>query len=77
MLSKYGMMNCTVVHNPIAHGELLCKDDGAPKASVIEFISMVCSLMFLCNTRPDIQFAVSMVFIYMNDPSIMHLKDAK
>ena len=77
MLSKYGMMNCTGVHNHVAHGELLCKDDGAPKASVIEFRSIVGSLMFLCNTRPDIQFAVSLVSRYMNDPSILHLKAAK
>ena len=77
MLSKYGMVNCTIVHNPIAHGELLCKDDGAPKASVTKFRSIVGSLMFLCNTRLDIQFAVSLVSRYMNDPSIVHLKDAK
>jgi len=77
MLSEYGMMNCNTIHNPIAHGELLCKDDGVPKASVTEFRSIVGNLMFLCNTRSDIQFAISMVSRYMNDPPILHLKVAK
>ena len=77
MLSKYGMMNCTTIHNPVAHGELLCKDDGAPKASVTEFRSIVGSLMFLCNTKLYIQFIISMVSRYMNEPSIMHMKAAK
>ena len=77
MLSKYGMMNCTIVHNHVAHGELLCKDDGATKASVTELRSILENLMFLSNTRPNIQFAISMVSRYMNDPSILHLKVAK
>ena len=71
------MMNCTIYHNLGAHGELLCKDDATPKPSVKKFTNIVGSLMFLCNTRLDIQFVVSMVSSYMNDPSIMHLKATK
>jgi len=33
--------------------------------------------MFLTNTRPDIQYAVSLVLRYMVDPSELHLQAAK
>jgi len=77
MLTKYGMDNCSIVLNLLAHGEFLCKEDGAPKINVIEFRSIVGSLMFICNTRPDIQFVISMDSRYINDPSILHMKNAK
>jgi len=47
LLSKYGTIYCIIVHNLVAHGELLFKDDGARKASAIEFKTIVGSLMFL------------------------------
>jgi len=34
MLTKYGMDNCTSILNHEAHGELLCKEDYAPKVNV-------------------------------------------
>ena len=71
------MDNCTVIFNLVAHGELLCKDDGAPKINVTKFRSIVGSPIFLCNTRLDIQFLISMVSTYMNDPSILHIKATK
>jgi len=33
--------------------------------------------MFLTNTRPDLQFSVSLVARYMSDSSIIHLKEEK
>jgi len=77
MLTKYGMDNCNSILNHVAYQELLYKEDGAPKANVIEFRSIIGSLMFLCNTRPDIQSVISMVSRYMNDPSILHMNIAK
>jgi len=31
--------------------------------------------MFLTNTRPNLQFSVSLVIGYMSDPSIVNLKE--
>lgn len=71
------MDNCTSILNLVAHGELLCKVDGAPKDKVTKFWSIVGSLIFLCNTRHDIQFDISMMSRYMNDPLVLHMKATK
>ena len=59
MLTKYGMDNHAYILNPIAHGELLCKEDFSPKSNVTKIRSIVGSLIFLCNTTPFMQFIIS------------------
>lgn len=68
MLKKYDMDNCKPILTPIAHGELLYKDDGAEKANVTNYRSIVGSLMFLTNTRRDIAHIFSLLSRYMSDP---------
>ena len=77
MLRRFKMDNCTPVATPTAHGEHLCKEDGEQKVDKKQYRSIVGSLMFLTNTRPDLQFSVSLVARYMSDPSAVHLKVAK
>lgn len=50
---------------------------GAEKVNKTNYRSIVGSLMFLCNTRSDICYAVSLCSRYMADPSYLHLKAAK
>lgn len=54
ILKKFKMENCTSVEIPTAHGEHLCKEDVEPKVNKKEYISIIGSLMFLTNTRPDL-----------------------
>ena len=77
MLLKFGMESCKPLPTPIAHGELLCKDDGGVRVNVTTYRSIVGSLMFLTNTRPKIAFATSLVSRYMGDPFESHMKAAK
>lgn len=46
-------------------------------ANKTEFRSIVESLIFLANTRLNIQYVISLVERFMSDPSIMYLKEAK
>ena len=77
MLLKFGMESCKPLPTPIAHGELLCKDDGGVRVNVTTYRSIVGSLMFLTNTRPDIAFATSLVSRHIGDPFESHMKVAK
>jgi len=77
MLKKFAMEKSTPVATLIGHGIQLCKEDGATKVDKTNYRSIVGSLMFLTNTRPDIQYAVSLVSRYMADPSKLHLQEAK
>jgi len=54
MIKKFAMEKCKPVATPIGHGIQLSKDDGASKVDKTSYKSMVGSLMFLTNTRPDI-----------------------
>lgn len=51
ILKKYGIDNCKQVATPIVE---LCKDDGEKKVNVTNYKSVVGSLMFLTNNRPNI-----------------------
>jgi len=77
MLKTFGMSECKHVATLIAHGELLCSDDGDEKVNKIEYKSIMGSLRFLCNTRPNICYDVSLCTRYMANPSCLHLKETK
>jgi len=77
MLKNYDMDGCKLVPTPIAHGELICKDDKAEKVNVTNYRSIVGSLMFLTNNKPDIAYDISFVSRYMSEPSSLHLKATK
>lgn len=77
LLHKFGLENCTTVATPIAHGESLSKEDGVARVDVHTYRSMVGSLIFLTNSRPDICHIISLVPRYISLPSKIHLKAAK
>lgn len=77
LLHKFGMDDCIIVITPIAHGEHLTKEDGAPAIDVYTYRSIVGSLMFLTNSRLDICHAISLVSRYMSAPLEIHLKAKK
>jgi len=77
MLNKYGMDECQPLPTPIAHGKLLCRDDRITKVDVTLFRSLVGSLMFLTNTKPDIAHVVSFLSRYMSYPTEEHMKETE
>ncbi|XP_021974713.1 uncharacterized mitochondrial protein AtMg00810-like [Helianthus annuus] len=77
LLEKYRMTHCNTVSTPMEYGLRLSKDD--PEEFVDEGIyrSLVGSLMYLTNTRPDIMFAVSKISRFMECPKKSHWEAAK
>ncbi|XP_018504957.1 secreted RxLR effector protein 161-like [Pyrus x bretschneideri] len=55
----------------------LSSNDGAPRANSSMYKSVVGSLVYLSNTRPDIVHVVSVVSRFMNDPSNHHFAAVK
>jgi hypothetical protein len=70
--SDMGMMGCRATPTPIEEnhqvtsqlGELVNKED---------YQKLVGRLLYLCHTRPDITYDVSVVSIYMHEPRSGHL----
>lgn len=77
LLKKFNMLNCKPVATPMAMNEKFSKYDGASKADATIFRSLVGSLIYLTNTRPDIVHAVSIISRFMSDPSNLHFCAAK
>lgn len=71
------MSSCKPTTTPLAVNEKLRQIDGAEKADANMFRSLVGSLIYLTNTRPDIVYPVSLVSRFMHDPSKLHFAAAK
>ncbi|KAG6520057.1 hypothetical protein ZIOFF_017087 [Zingiber officinale] len=52
-------------------------DDGAAKVDAKIYRSLVGSLIYLTNTRPDIVYSVSLISRFMHEPSKLHYAAAK
>jgi len=58
MLKKFGMNDYKPLPTPIAHDELLCKNDGRSKVDETAYKNTVRNLIFLTNSRIDIAHVV-------------------
>ena len=53
------MMDCKAMNTPMASNMNLLSDASSDKVDATMYHQMICSLMYLKNTRPDICFAVN------------------
>ena len=71
-ITCFGLENSTPL--PTTEAEKRAFED---YAGDIYYLSLVGSLLFATQTRPDIQFAVGLVAQFSNNPGIAHLEAAK
>jgi len=86
-ITRFGLENSTLVSIPLAvkHDLTLSQSPTTEAekrafedyAGDIHYLSLVGSLLFATQTRPDIQFAVGLVAQFSNNPGIAHLEAAK
>jgi len=72
LLSETGMLGCRPISTPIDPNHKLCAESGNP-VNKESYQRLVGRLIYLCHTRPDISYAVSVVSRYMHDPRSGHL----
>ncbi|XP_066377442.1 uncharacterized mitochondrial protein AtMg00810-like [Miscanthus floridulus] len=72
LLSETGMLGCRPVSTPIDSNHKLCAESGNP-VNKERYKRLVGRLIYLCHTRRDISYAVSVVSRYMHDPRSGHL----
>ncbi|XP_051132509.1 uncharacterized mitochondrial protein AtMg00810-like [Andrographis paniculata] len=77
LLRRFGMDKSNYVHNPMALGVKLNKDEDGVKVDKTYYKQLVGSLMYLTATRPDMMFVVSLASRYMENPTELHLKVVK
>ena len=72
LLSETGMLGCRTVSTPMDLNHKLCAKSGHP-VNKERYQRLVGRLIYLCHTRPDISYAVSVVSRYMHDLWSGHL----
>uniref|UniRef100_A0A803LHG8 Reverse transcriptase Ty1/copia-type domain-containing protein n=1 Tax=Chenopodium quinoa TaxID=63459 RepID=A0A803LHG8_CHEQI len=77
MLKNFNMRDCKPMATPRATNEKLSKYYGKENVDALLYRSMVISLIYLTNTRPDIVHAVSIVSRFMSEPSKTNLATVK
>jgi hypothetical protein len=77
LLEKFELDNCNSVSNPSETNSKLNECSDMEKVDATLFRQMVGSLRYVCNSRPDICYSVSMISRYMHDPRKPHLIAAK
>ncbi|KAJ0748566.1 putative alcohol dehydrogenase [Helianthus annuus] len=77
LLDKFNMKQCNAISTPMEYGQRLSKDDQEEEVNENIYRSLVGSLMYLTNTRPDIMFAICKVSRFMERPKRSHWEAAK
>lgn len=66
------MLSCRPASTPIEQNLKLCAESGDP-VNKERYQRLVGRLIYLCHTRPDITYVVSVVSRYMHDPRSGHM----
>jgi len=77
LLDKFEMKDCNTVSNPSETNSKLDECTEEEKVDSTMFRQIVGSLRYLCNSRPDICYSVSVISRFMYDPRKSHLIAAK
>ncbi|CAH9083219.1 unnamed protein product [Cuscuta epithymum] len=77
ILEKMGMAECNPCCLPMEPRSKLNKYDGEPTINQTNYRSIIGSLRYLTNTRPDLTYSVGIVSRYMEAPTTAHLNVVK
>src|ERR1044072_6332114 len=77
LLKMFNMTGCNPVNVPVDLKSKLKRDDPSEAVDETLFKSIVGSLRFLCNTRPDICYGVGVISRFMCSPRQVHMGVAK
>src|SRR6266508_282176 len=75
LLNETGMLGSRPPSNPIDPNHKLCAQSGNP-VDKERYQRLVGRLIYLCHTRPDIAYVVSVISRYMHNPRSGHLEAA-
>ena len=77
ILDKAGMGACNPCATPMEPRLKLSKQSTSPAVDATEYRSLIGSLRYLMNTRPDMAFAVGYLSRFMEDPRQEHMAAMK
>ncbi|XP_050877180.1 secreted RxLR effector protein 161-like [Lathyrus oleraceus] len=75
LLKRFELLSCKVDVTPADTNQKLDSDTDGDDIDVIMFKQLVGSLRYLCNTRPDICYALGMTSSFMSKPMWSHYQN--
>ena len=77
ILNRFRMMGCNAKTTPMVLNLKLLSVASSDSVDATMCRQMICSLMYLTNTRPDICFVVNTLSQFLTNPRHVHLIVAK
>lgn len=77
ILKRFNMMSCNPSSSPAETNVKLVMNEDEEPVNPTLFKQIVGSLRYLCNSRPDIAYAVGIISRFMSEPRVSHLLAAK
>lgn len=74
ILKAFGMDDCKPIATPMEVNAKLSMEDTSPPVNVMKYRQLVGSLIYLCNTRPDLSYVVGVLSRFSNQPRNNHWK---
>ena len=74
LFEEIGVSGCSLVDTPMDPNMKLWEKDEWTPVDTIRYQRLVCKLIFLSHTQPDIAFAINMVSQFMHAPYEEHLE---
>ncbi|GJR61743.1 retrovirus-related pol polyprotein from transposon TNT 1-94 [Tanacetum coccineum] len=74
MLRKFGLEDSKPMKTPISLDTKLTNDEECESVDSTKYRGMICSLLYLTTSRPDIMFSVCLCACFQEDPKTSHLK---
>ena len=77
LLRKFKFQDCKPTSTPMETGLKVSLNDDSEPFDITTYAQAVGCLIYLCNTRPDIQYAVSQLSRFMHSPHMSHWQAVK
>lgn len=77
LLHHFQVKNCKPISTPLDPGFRFCSEDGSDSFDATLYQQAVGCLIYLCHTRPNLQYAVSQLCRFMNKPRTQHWQAVK
>ena len=77
LLQRFGLEDCKPIATPMETGLRLSLHDAGNAFDVVLYQQVVGCLIYVCITRPDVQFAVSQMSRFMHSPGTKHWQVVK
>ncbi|KAK2378599.1 hypothetical protein QL285_066488 [Trifolium repens] len=77
LLVRFNMLGCNPAETPMETNTKLCLDENGEVVNSTLYKQMVGSLRYLCNSRPDMSFAVGVVSRFVDTPKKSHMTAVK